>query len=120
MGTPHSKGANDELWRNVAIIPKTSLKRFSKHALTSEEAAIFGNISRQFETIEPPIPILSTYETRATRIRGGGIGVLQVKNTLVGLLLVPLAAMLTCSELACQKRIFLDTFTERTRSRGGR
>ncbi|KAI9775352.1 MAG: hypothetical protein M1839_001268 [Geoglossum umbratile] len=83
MGTPHSKGANDELWRNVAIIPKTSLKRFSKHALTSEEAAIFGNISRQFETIEPPIPILSTYETRATRIRGGGIGVLQVKNTLL-------------------------------------
>jgi hypothetical protein len=88
MGTPHSKRGDDDIWRNVSLIPKASLKKFTKQALSDEEMGILGSISRQFESIQLPIPILSAYETRATRIRGGGIGVLSVKSTLVSLLAV--------------------------------
>jgi len=88
MGTPHSKRGDDDIWRNVSLIPKASLKKFTKQALSEEEIGILGSISRQFESIQPPIRILSAYETRATRIRGGGIGVLSVKSTLVSFLAV--------------------------------
>lgn len=70
MGTPHSKSKSDDMWRDVSLIPRACLKKFSKQPLSEEEMKILGSISCQFETIEPPIPILSTYETRSTRIRG--------------------------------------------------
>lgn len=73
MGTPHSKSDSEVVWRNVSMIPKANLKKFSKQPLNHEEMSMLGGISRQFEAIEPPIRLLSIYETRSTRIRSSGL-----------------------------------------------
>ncbi|CZR65067.1 uncharacterized protein PAC_14967 [Phialocephala subalpina] len=84
MGTPHSKQAADEVWRNISLIPKASLKKFSKQEISKDEMSILINISTQFEEINdtPIAPILSAYEKRETKIRSG-LGRFQVKSTLL-------------------------------------
>lgn len=84
MGTPHSKQAADEIWRNISLIPKASLKKFSKQEISNDEMSILIRLSTQFEDINdnPIAPILSAYEKRETKIRSG-LGRFQVKSTLL-------------------------------------
>lgn len=112
MGTPHSKQAEDEIWRNLSLIPKASLKKFSKLDISDDEMEILIRISRQFEKINdtPIAPILSAYEKRETRVRRG-LGGFQVKSTLVSLLPNTRKALLMKQSIASEKRILSDSYS---------
>jgi hypothetical protein len=68
FGTPHSRSDNPQFWFNTATILKYNSRVRGKDAITTDIANVLAEACRTFETAFDRIPVLSVYETQATRV----------------------------------------------------
>ena len=68
FGTPHSRSDSPNLWDNTATILKYNSRIRGKDVITPDIATVLAEACRSFETAFDRIPVLSVYETQATRV----------------------------------------------------
>ncbi|KAL9097860.1 MAG: hypothetical protein Q9165_000186 [Trypethelium subeluteriae] len=69
LGTPHLTSMGDEGWDNLKLIMRANRKDISKQNLTEEEKNSLITICKRFQELQLPIPILSVFEGKESKIR---------------------------------------------------
>lgn len=69
LGTPHLVDASAEGWENLKLLMKGNRKDISKHNMTESEMELVISACQQFDNLHLPIPLMSVYELRETKVR---------------------------------------------------
>lgn len=71
LSTPHTTSIEDKRWENWKRILKSSRKDASKIPQSKEDIRSLAEVCQNFEYLSLPIPVLSVFETHASRVRDG-------------------------------------------------